>query len=105
MPNYFFFNDSIGQRHKIEYVANSYNNVMELILDMGLEDWGDCKGRAWCGTCHLITVKGEVFSKMDGEEKHRLDQLSNRKQKSRLACQIALDRHLHEMEFEFIGDD
>lgn len=80
---------------------------MELIFDEVLEDWGDCKGRAWCGTCHIsvFSPKNEEKESLDSDEKLRLQKLSNRVSNSRLACQILVTKELHDMEFEFLGAD
>jgi len=29
---------------------NPLQNLMEIIRDHGYEDWGECRGRAWCRT-------------------------------------------------------
>jgi len=27
--------------------------MIEFIQKKGMEYWGDCRGRAWCETCHI----------------------------------------------------
>ena len=76
---------------------------MTLIFDRGYEDWGDCKGRAWYGTCHILTVEA-IQENMDKEEKHTLSLLPNKADKSRLACQIPLNIDLHQKHIRFLGD-
>jgi len=73
-----------------------------LVFDLGVEDWGDCKGRAWCATCHVNT---EIDAPMEGEEAHRLSQLSNRTESSRLACQLSLTEQINNKIITYIGDD
>ncbi len=102
---WFFYIDSVGQGHQVPYQLHEYNNLMELIRDQSLEDWGDCRGRAWCGTCHIEISNSNLRSPPDSEEINRLDLLSNSITNSRLACQIFLDQQIHQMEFKYIGDD
>lgn len=99
-----FFTDSIGQRQQLNFQANSHPNLMEFIRDLGYEDWGDCRGRAWCATCHIYLVE-PVDAAMDEEEEARLSILSNTTSHSRLACQLFLDKKLHQKEIMFVGDD
>ena len=78
---------------------------MEFIRDQAYEDWGDCRGRAWCATCHIQIAIPKMFSSIDKAEQSRLSQLSNLLKNSRLACQIPLDEKIHKMEIKFVGDD
>jgi len=102
--NFIYYTDSIGQRHQLFFTAHSYPNLMEFIRDNAYEDWGDCRGRAWCATCH-IKIKPSPKLLKDPTEEHRLSLLSNLSINSRLACQISLDQNLHQLEICFIGDD
>ena len=102
---FLFFTDSIGQQHWLFFEPHSYPNLMEFVRDQGIEDWGDCRGRAWCGTCHIsITPKNDlIITEID--EAHKLNLLSNGSTDSRLACQIFLNKKIHQMEIMYIGDD
>lgn len=103
MRYFFYYTDCIGAQWKIDYQINEYLNVMLLIFDRGYEDWGDCKGRAWCGTCHIrIDQLPDVNMEMD--EKHTLSRLPNQMEGSRLACQIQLNKDLHQKHLYFLGD-
>ncbi|MEP1780369.1 2Fe-2S iron-sulfur cluster-binding protein, partial [Reichenbachiella sp.] len=53
----------------IEFIPNKYDNLMILLYDRCIEEWGDCKGRAWCGTCHIEIVSGEIPRELDIDEK------------------------------------
>lgn len=99
---FFYYKDSVGKNWTISFIPNEYLNLMALIFDQGYEDWGDCKGRAWCGTCHIKveTLSEEVVQ----EELHTLGKLPNRQEKSRLACQIPINEDLHEKYIQFLGD-
>jgi len=99
---HFTYVDSLESVHMISCEMRSYNSVMELIADRGVEDWGDCKGRAWCGTCH---VQIDVDDVIDCDERYRLDQLSNISNQSRLACQIPLEESVNNKMIIYLGDD
>lgn len=94
-----------GISKTIEFVPNAYPNLMEFIVNELYEDIGDCRGRAWCGTCHGVIVQG-IFEPEDivGDEVHTLNRLS-REPQSRLACQIMLEPELDGMIFKVIGDN
>ncbi|WP_111624225.1 2Fe-2S iron-sulfur cluster-binding protein [Arenibacter echinorum] len=78
---------------------------MELLFDKYLEEWGDCKGRAWCGTCHIQILKGTLSSKMLRDEKQTLCRLEVASPQSRLACQIPVNAELHNLVFKIITDN
>jgi len=103
--NFLFFRDSIGQRHQLFFEPNSYPNLMEFIRDKGIEDWGDCRGRAWCGTCHIFMTPKNDLIFTTKEEENKLNELSNISKNSRLACQIFLNKKIHQAEINYIGDD
>lgn len=105
MDYFFYYTDCAGERIKLFFRPRSYINAMEFIRDQGYEDWGDCRGRAWCATCHIRIKDSENYSEIDSDEKMRLEQLSNLERDSRLCCQILLDENLHGVEIEYIGDD
>lgn len=88
------FIDDLGKQYKAEFKTNEYHNLMELLFDKYLQDWGECKGRAWCGTCHIKIIKGQLSTEIDREEKYTLSILDNATQSSRLACQIPLNQEL-----------
>jgi len=102
---FFFYKDSSGDIHKIEFEINEYNSVMELIWDRGYEDWGDCRGRAWCGTCQVMTDTIPAKEKLDLDERICLNQLDNTTSFSRLSCQILLNKNIHGKQFKFLGDE
>jgi len=100
-----FYTDRSGIRHLINFEVNEYDNLMELILDKGYEDWGDCRGRAWCATCHVQVCNNLNTNNSDSEEKQRIGLLSNRTERSRLSCQLFLTKNLQEAEIKYLGDD
>lgn len=100
---HFYYTDSIGKKWTIEYHLHEYLNLMVLIFDGGYEDWGDSRGRAWCGTCHIFLDELSE-EQMDADEKHTLGHLPNKTVNSRLACQIPLNKALHQKHLSFLGD-
>jgi len=101
----FIYVDSSECKHQLECGEKSYNSLMELIFDLGYEDWGDCKGRAWCATCHVKVSSPHKLDPLETEEQNRLAQLSNQIADSRLACQIPLNENIRNVTVEFVGDD
>ena len=95
--------DELEQAKTIRYTPRSYRNLMELVVNELWEEWGDCKGRAMCGTCHVEVMEGER-GEVDSFEQHTLDGLPNKTPRSRLACQIMVDRSIHTMTFKMLKD-
>lgn len=94
-----FFNE-LGEKYHVEFTTNEYHNLMELLFDKYLQEWGECKGRAWCGTCHIQILEGHISEQMDEEEKHTLSVIDSATDKSRLACQIPLNSDLDGLVFK-----
>lgn len=101
--NYFFtYINEFDEVYKVTYVLNEYHNLMELLFDRYMEDWGDCKGRAWCGTCQIQITEGRVLEKMDVDEKITLSKNHDTTDNSRLACQIPVNADLHQLVFKIV---
>ncbi|WP_417360551.1 2Fe-2S iron-sulfur cluster-binding protein [Galbibacter sp.] len=94
------FFDELGDEHQGEFKTNEYHNLMELLFDKYLQDWGECKGRAWCGTCHIQILEGQISDEMNAEEKHTLSIIDSATKRSRLACQILLNADLDGIVFK-----
>ena len=73
---------------------------MELLFDKYVEDWDDCKGRAWCGTCHIEILEGNIDEIMGEDERHTLSKIDGFTGNSRLACQIPVSEKLDNMVFK-----
>ena len=86
--------DSLGEQHQFHYKHNEYHNLMELIINNTVEDIGDCKGRAWCGTCIIKLVKGNYSNSIGKEEQFKLSEFIGL-DSERLSCQILLTKELH----------
>lgn len=94
--------DELGHEHRAEFNDNEYHSLMELLFDKYIEPWGDCKGRAWCGTCHIEILEGTLTQEMEGEEANTLSKLYNRTKHSRLACQIPVNSQLDQIVFRIV---
>lgn len=101
----FTYIDEFGHTHQVTFRVNEYENLMILLFDQCGEEWGDCKGRAWCGTCHIQVLNGVISEAMDGEEKNTLSKLPNETAHSRLACQISAIEELSNITFKILGDE
>lgn len=93
-----------GEKRVVEFRRHAYNNLMELIVNELYENIGDCKGHAWCGTCHVEVVSGQIDEEMNRDESMTLGKLSNTVASSRLACQIMTDELIDSMVFRVLGD-
>lgn len=89
----------------IQFVPNEYDNLMILLYDRCIEEWGDCKGRAWCGTCHIEMIRGAIPAQLEKDERVTLNGLPNLTSASRLACQIPANEQLNGMRFRILKDD
>lgn len=101
----FSFIDEFEDTIHASFTLNEYHNLMELLFDKYLQEWGDCKGRAWCGTCHIQLMAGPTSSKISLDEKHTLSKLDSANANSRLACQIPINAGLHQMAFKVISEN
>ena len=98
----FTYINEFDERCKGEFKLNEYHNLMELLFDKYMEDVGDCKGRAWCGTCHIQILEGSLSETMDADEKDTLSKAEDVAQNSRLACQIPVNAELHNVVFRIM---
>ncbi len=96
--------DELGEECYAAFKTNEYHSLMELLFDKYIEEWGDCKGRAWCGTCHIQIIEGSINEKMDDDEKHTLSKIGNATVNSRLACQIPVNAELDNIVFRILKD-
>lgn len=98
-----FITDDIGREHILEFKPLAYRSLMDLVFNELWIEWGDCKGRAMCGTCHIEIIEGDVGEK-DAYEIETLENLPNNTQRSRLACQIIVDDSIDNMKFRILKD-
>lgn len=89
--------DTIGKEHHIKTYLHSYPSLMELIVNELLEDIGDCRGRAWCGTCIVRQLKGKPLTLIENDEATLLETYPNETNSLvRLSCQIEISPDLNE---------
>lgn len=96
--------NELGEETNLKFRIMEYNNLMDLVLNELWEEWGDCRGRAMCGTCHIEILDGKTTNTMDPFEANTLDNLPNKTSQSRLACQITIDKSIHNMRFRILKD-
>jgi 2Fe-2S ferredoxin len=95
--------DEFEKENVLEFRPYEYNNLMELVFNELWEEWGDCKGRAMCGTCHIEILEGET-GEADPFEQQTLEGLPNKTAHSRLACQLSMTPSLDSMKFRMLKD-
>lgn len=95
--------DESENERSLHFKPLEYRNLMDLIYNELWEEWGDCKGRAMCGTCHIEILEGEL-GEADEYERYTLEGLPNKTDRSRLACQILTDRSIDQMRFRILKD-
>lgn len=82
-----------GSRHEVE--AGVSTSVMQAAVDGGITGIiGECGGSAMCATCHVYVDPGCMgkIPPMTEVEDSMLDSAaSERRENSRLACQIVID--------------
>lgn len=87
--------DSEGVRHELE-VASGYT-VMEGAIDNGVAGIvAECGGACACATCHAYVAEdwSQKLPEMDEMEDAMLDSASDRRETSRLTCQIEVTEAL-----------
>ncbi len=80
--------------------------VLEMLRAGGIPIKAECGGACVCATCHL-RVGREWISRLpepSEEEMHKLDEIPDVDDRSRLACQIEMTDELDGLEFEISGD-
>ncbi|MBL4709283.1 MAG: 2Fe-2S iron-sulfur cluster binding domain-containing protein [Flavobacteriales bacterium] len=97
--------NSYGEQKTLSFRSNQYRNFMQMIVDQLSEDIGDCKGSAWCGTCHVELIEGTIERSLDTNEIATLDKLSNKNNASRLACQLMVNKELDGLSFKLLSED
>ena len=90
---------------ELKFTKNQYPNLRALIAEYYPEEFGECKGRGLCGTCHIIATSGTLREPIEYKEVKTLKSKCDSSRNSRLACQILLDKQIHQMNFQYIGDD
>lgn len=79
-------------------------NLMEFLKAMNYPIAATCRGIAQCGTCHVIVLSGiNQLPEANEREMDTLDLLPDSDYRSRLACQIQVNRRIENCLFELRG--
>lgn len=98
--------NSLGETLPISIPLNGTENLMEIIRDYGYEDWGECRGRTWCRSCHVeLNANADFSDDITPEERSALSLIQNKNQNSRLACQITINSALDSETIYYRGED
>lgn len=98
-----YLENESGEEEVLEFEGHEYRSLMELVYNELYEDWGDCRGQAMCGTCHIEILEGET-GEVESYEELTLEGLPNKTPTSRLSCQMSLDSALHNLRFRILKD-
>lgn len=96
--------NEFGEESTLKYKPFAYRSLMDLVENELWEEWGDCRGRAMCGTCHIEILSGEPGDDMEPFEEQTLEGLPNKTANSRLACQISIDKSIDQIKFRILKD-
>ena len=82
-----------GGREPIELPIAAGEDVLDIVLDNGIELQHNCGGVCGCSTCHIYVNKGmDNIQEISEKEEDFIDRAVRPKITSRLACQcIVLD--------------
>jgi|SRR5690554_5666562 len=93
----FSITDTFGDTHPVEVPPHAYRSLMDFIADELFDEIGDCRGRAWCGTCIVKQIRGDYIGTRNLSE-DEMDLLAKYPNPDgdhiRLACQIQIDAEL-----------
>ena len=90
---------------ELSFTKHQYPSLMTLIANNYPEEFGECKGRGLCGTCHIKTAFGNLNEPIEITEKETLKSICGTDLSSRLACQIMLNEKINNMTFKIIIDN
>jgi 2Fe-2S ferredoxin len=90
--------DLDGVKHDVEAISGW--RVMEIIRDSGFPIKAECGGACACATCHVYVAESwrSKISPMREEEDYMLDEAYDRRENSRLSCQLIMDEDLDGLE-------
>ena len=99
-------NVKLGDGPVVSCDAAAGFKVLELLRAGGVPIKAECGGACVCATCH-VRIGGKWIGKLpepSEEELHKLDEIPDVDERSRLACQIEMTEELDGLEFEIGGD-
>lgn len=86
--------DQDGTEHMLDAIEGW--QLMEIIRDHGLPIKAECGGACCCATCHVYVApewQDKIYP-MREDEDEMLDENFDRKENSRLSCQIIINEEL-----------
>ena len=96
--------DINSQVKSIEFSDSINLSLMEVLKAWEYPIAATCNGIAQCATCHVIVLKGlDQLPEANDNEIDTLDLLPDSDYKSRLACQIKVNKQLNGCLFEIKG--
>ena len=91
-------------RYILRTLVHHNQNLMEVMREVEFP-MGHCGGMALCASCHCYIESSHSLNKKDLDEESMLDQLQNiNYEKSRLICQIAMDKSLDGIVIRIVRD-
>ena len=90
---------------QLTFTKHEYPSLMNLIANNYPEEFGECKGRGLCGTCHIKITSGSLNEPIEVTEKETLKSICEADTNSRLACQIMLNEKINNMTFKIITEE
>ena len=96
--------DVDDSRYILKALVNHKQNLMEVFRELEFA-MGHCGGMALCASCHCYIESSHSLNKKELEEESMLDQLQNTiPEKSRLICQIPMDKSLDGIIIRIVRD-
>lgn len=90
-----FVTDLEGATHAIDAIEGW--RVMEIIRDHGFPMKAECGGACACATCHVYVDEAWIdkVAPLNSEEDYMLDEAYDRRENSRLSCQLIMSAELN----------
>ncbi len=90
-----FVTDLEGVTHAVDALEGW--RVMEIIRDHGFPMKAECGGACACATCHVYVDEEwrDKVSPKNAEEDYMLDEAYDRRENSRLSCQLIMSAELN----------
>jgi ferredoxin len=100
----FTIEDRDGQQTPISIPEGITLSLMEVLKASEHDVLATCGGMALCATCMVQVIKGaDQLSSPHDQELDMLDTMPSSDDKSRLACQIAVNQHMEGCIFKIAG--
>lgn len=95
--------DMYNDVFELSFSKQQYPDLRSLIEHSYPEEFGECRGRGLCGTCHVKVTSGSLYDSLDSTERETLKKLHNADTSSRLACRIMLNENSNNRTFKIIS--